>query len=48
MVLLVVGDFHCCTILMYKTAVYGLVYRGILHQKQHISDKGDIMAHVIA
>ena len=29
-------------ILMYKTAVYRLVNGGITHQKQQISEKGDI------
>ena len=30
-------------ILMYKTAVYTLVNGGITHQKQQISEKGDII-----
>ena len=34
-------------ILMYKTAVYRLVNGGIAHQKQQISEKGDIARHYI-
>ena len=32
---------------MYKTAVYRLVNGGITHQKQQISDKGDISQQYI-
>jgi len=34
-------------ILMYKTAVYRLVNGGITHQKQQISEKGDIARQYI-
>jgi len=34
-------------ILMYKTAVYRLVNGGITHQKQLISEKGDIARRYI-
>ena len=34
-------------LLMYKTAVYRLVNVGITHQKQQISEKGDIARQYI-
>jgi len=33
---------------MYKTAVYTIVNGGITHQKQQISEKGNITQHDIA